>query len=44
MNECYLMLLVHAGGLLSGSQLRGRRAAAAHERGAGLRHAQVPHV
>lgn len=33
-----------AGRLLSGNQLRGWNAAAAHERRAGLRHAQVPHV
>ncbi|KAG7265136.1 hypothetical protein CRUP_036828, partial [Coryphaenoides rupestris] len=33
----------HPGGLLPGGELRGGDPAAAHERRAGLRHAQVPH-
>lgn len=39
-----LFLFHRQGGLLSGYQLCSRRAAAAHERGAGLWHVEVPHV
>lgn len=39
-----LFLFHHQGRLLSGYQLCSRRAAAAHEWGAGLWHAEVPHV
>lgn len=40
----YLFLFHHQGRLLSGYQLCRRRVAAAHERGAGLWHAEIPHV
>lgn len=39
-----LLLFHHQGWLLSGYQLCSRTAAASHERGAGLWHAEVPHV